>query len=415
MSDIKFSSRVLSNGLTVIIHRDTSTAMASVNLLYKVGSRDEDYNHTGLAHLFEHLMFSGSERVDNFDEVLQRAGAENNAFTNNEYTNYYIALPAANLETALFVEADRLRALTLSEESLAVQRKVVVEEFAQRYTNKPYGDVWPMLREMLYPSGHHYSYTTIGRSVEHIEKTTLEDAQAFYSRFYTPQNCILSIVSPLDTEAVYSMVTKWFGSITPKHTDSLERNFSSFSYTNQLREVERDVPASMIYSCIPMEGRTSHQATVLDVATDVLSGGESSRLVQRLVKGDALFSSVNCYLTAEQGSGILVTTGRLMDGVTMEQAEGALWSELDSIAKSGVTDYELQKVRNKYEANNYFSLINSLNKAMNLAYYEFLGSAELINRSVEQHRAVDDSHIRAICSDTFQRSKASTLYYNAKK
>ncbi len=415
MNDIKFSKRVLHNGLTVIIHRDISTAMASINLLYKVGSRDEDFNHTGLAHLFEHLMFSGSERVENFDEVLQRAAAENNAFTNNEYTNYYIALPATNLATALFVEADRLRALTLSQESLDVQRKVVVEEFAQRYTNKPYGDVWPMLREMLYDNEHPYSYTTIGRSTQHIEKTTLEDARRFYNRYYTPQNAILSIVSPLETELVFQEVQRWFETIEPKHTESLERDFSQFNYKNSHREVERDVPASMIYICIPMEGRTSHQATVLDVATDVLSGGESSRLVQRLVKGDALFSSVNCYLTAEKGTGILVTTGRLMEGVTMEQAEEALWRELDNIARDGVTSYELEKVRNKYEANNYFSLINSLNKAMNLAYYEFLGSADMINSVVEQHAAVENHHIKEVCSEIFQKEKASTLYYNAKR
>ncbi len=414
MSKTKFIKEKLANGLTVIIHRDNSTAMASINLLYRVGSRNEDFSHTGLAHLFEHLMFSGTERVPDYDDVLQRAAAENNAFTNNDYTNYYIALPAANIETAIFVEADRMENLTLSQESLDVQRKVVVEEFAQRYTNQPYGDVWPIIREMAYTEGHPYSWPTIGRCAEHIEKTTLEDVRNFYNKYYTPQNAILSIVSPGDTKKIFKLVKKWFGAIEPKHNDELKRDFSTYEFLNKEASVERDVPASMIYICFPMEGRTSRQATALDVATDILSGGESSRLVQRLVKGDALFSSVNCYITAEEGTGMLVATGRLMDGVDMQVAKAALWRELTEIATNHVTDNELQKVRNKYEANNYFSLINSLNKAMNIAYYEFLGDAEMINSAVETHGSISAEDIKATCADLFQPHKATTLYYNAK-
>ncbi len=414
MSSINFEKRTLSNGLTVIVHSDTTTAMASVNILYKVGSRNENPSHTGLAHLCEHLMFSGSANVPNFDEPLQRAAGENNAFTNNDYTNYYIALPAANLETALFVEADRMESLTLSEQSLEVQRKVVVEEYAQRYTNQPYGDLWHILREMCYTDGHHYSWPTIGANAEHIEKTTLDDVRNFYNTYYTPQNAILSVVSPYSCEKMFSLVEKWFESVRPKHSNSLERDFSQFSYTNVRKSVERDVPASMIYICFPMEGRTSRQATVLDVATDLLSGGESSRLVQRLVKGDALFSSINSYISAEQGTGLLVTTGRLMDSTTMEEAEAALWREMNAIRSESIDERELEKVRNKYEANNYFSLINSLNKGMNLCYYEFLGSASMINDVVSVHSSVGADEIVSTCSDLIVPQKAVTLLYNRK-
>ncbi len=413
MNDIKFLKRKLPSGLTVIISRDTSTAMASVNMLYRVGARNENPSHTGLAHLFEHLMFSGTTNVPDFDEVLQRAGAENNAFTNNDYTNYYIALPAQNIETALYLEADRMVNLALSAESLDVQRKVVVEEFAQRYKNQPYGDVWPIIRSMAYPEGHHYSWATIGLCSEHIEKTTLEDAHKFYNRYYTAQNAILSIVSPEDTQSVFQKVEKWFSAIEPKHSEPLERDFSQYTFMNNHREVRRDVPASMIYICFPIEGRISRQTTVLDVATDILSGGESSRLVQRLVKGKALFSSVNCYLTAEEGTGLLVATGRLMDGVEMHDAEEALWEELLAMTSEKVMDGEIQKVRNKFEANNYFSLINSLNKAMNLAYSEFLSSADMINSAVATHASVTTDEVQAVCTELFTQDKATTLYYYA--
>ncbi len=415
MSKLNFKSLTLSNGLRVILHQDLSTAMASVNILYRVGSRNESPEHTGLAHLMEHLMFSGSCNVPNFDEPLQRAAGENNAFTNNDYTNYYIALPASNLETALFVEADRMEALDINQESLDVQRKVVVEEYNQRYTNQPYGDVWHLLREACFEADAPYSWPTIGRCAEHIEKTTLEDIHEFYNKYYTPQNAILSIASPYSYERMEELVRKWFEDVHPKHSNDLRRDFSEFTYTNKSLDVQRDVAASMIYICFPMEGRISQQAIVLDVATDLLSGGESSRLVQRLVKGEALFSSVNCYITAEEGSGLLVATGRLMDSTSMQEASDALWRELKAICSEEILDEEIQKVRNKYEANNYFTLINSLNKAMNLGYYEFMGSADLINSAVEQHASVTAEDIQRVCTELFQKENATTLFYNKTK
>lgn len=411
MNNIEFEKRQLANGLTVIVHRDTASAMASINLLYRVGSRDENPAQTGVAHLFEHLMFEGSARVPSFDEPLQRAAGENNAFTNNDYTNYYIALPAANIETALFVEADRMTSLTLSDEAVCLQKKVVIEEFAQRYTNQPYGDVWHLLRKLCYGKNHPYSWPTIGVEPRHIESVTTADARAFYARHYSPHNAILSIASPLENEHVFALVDKWFGDIAPSSTKVPKIEFPPIEYHPTRHTVERDVAASTLYICYPMEGRISRQATVLDVATDILSGGESSRLVQRLVKGKALFSSINCYLTAEQGPELLVATGQLMQNTSIDEAELALQAELRQMATEKITDAELQKVRNKFEANNFFSQINSLNKAMNLAYYEFLGDASLINQAVATHHSVTADEIAATCGELFTPNHATTLHY----
>lgn len=408
---IQFSKRTMPNGLRVIVHRDNTTPMAAVNVLYTVGSRNEDPSHTGLAHLFEHLMFSGSVNVESFDEPLQIAGGENNAFTNNDYTNYYIALPSENIETALWVESDRMRGLKLTEQSLSVQRNVVAEEFAQRYTNQPYGDIWLLLRKLCYADGHPYSWATIGKDPDHIAKTTLCDARRFYDRFYAPSTAILSIASPLPEDEMFGLCEKWFGDIEGV-AGAQKLDYPAPVYGKNLT-VERDVASSVIYMCFPMEGRMARSSAVLDVASDVLSGGDSSRLVQRLVKQRPLFSAVNCYITAEQGPGLFVVTGHLMPSTTMDEAKQALWTELCAITSEPCSDYELQKVRNKFEANNYFTQINSLNKAMNLAYFEFLGSAELINEQVDLHHSVDKQEIMDVCRAMLSKERCSTLYYKA--
>ncbi len=409
---IDFSRLTLPCGLVVLAHQDPSTALASINVLYRVGSRQESPSCTGLAHLCEHLMFSGSENVPDYDAALQQVAAENNATTNNDYTNYYVTLPVSAIETALFVEADRMDNLVLTDQKVEVQKAVVVEEFAQRLTNQPYGDVWHLLRAALYPTGHPYSWPTIGLSREEILGVSTQTVLDFYTRFYTPQNAILSIVSPLESSEMLALAAKYFGTVRQKHRGSLAQDFSEYSFTNRRVEVTRDVPASLIYICIPTAGRTSRQVQVLDVATDILSGGESSRLVQRLVKGRAIFSSVNCYISAEEGTGLLVATGRLMPGTTMAQAEEALWTELQNIVHNPPTHYEITKVRNKFEANNHFNNLNSLSKAMNLAYYEFLGTAGMINTTVETHQSVDIQEIVEVCEEILQPHKATTLLYH---
>lgn len=384
--------------------------MASVNVLYKVGARNENPEQTGLAHLFEHLMFGGSQNVKDFDVPLQMAGGENNAFTNNDYTNYYEAIPVENIETALWVESDRMRSLSINEHSLDVQRKVVCEEFAQRYLNEPYGDLWSLLRPMCYGERHPYSWPTIGRELSHIESVELPTVRQFYDRHYQPSNAILSIAAPMEVDKIFALAEKWFAEIS---SDQSTDNLPIFPPVPKGGHmvIERDVPASMIYICFPTQGRTSAQVTALDVASDILSEGASSRLVQRLVKDRPLFSSVNAYISGDQGPGLFVVTGRLMASTSIEQAQQALWDELTEISTKEVSDYELQKVRNKAVANDMFSQINSMNKAMNLAYYEFLGSASLINEQISRHHAVSKAQITEHCAELLVKAKAYTLHY----
>ena len=394
---VSFEKRILSNGLTVLAHEDRSTPMAAVNVLYRVGSRNEHPDQTGLAHLFEHLMFGGSRTVPDFDAPLQRAGAENNAFTNTDYTNYYVSIPASNVGTALWVESDRMRGLVLNQGTLDVQKQVVLEEFAQRYLNEPYGDIWPLVRGLCYGSEHPYGWTTIGKEAAHIEGVDLAAVRAFYDRYYTPQNAILSVAGPLSTDEWFALAERWFGGVECSEGYRAEPLAYPTLPEPQRLTVERDVPASVVYICMPIGGRLDDRTTALDVASDLLSEGASSRLVQRLVKERPMFSAVNAYISGEEGPGLFVLTGRLMPSTSPDQAEEALLAELDELAQNTISDYELQKVRNKAAANDRFSQIGSLNRAMNLAYYEFLGSAELINEQTTRHHAVSKEQIAAAC------------------
>lgn len=407
---IKYSKKILANGLTVIAHRDTSTPMAAVNLLYKVGSRNEDPDNTGFAHLFEHLMFGGSINVPQFDEPIQRAGGENNAFTNNDYTNYYIAIPKENVETALWLESDRMLELAFSEKSLEVQRKVVIEEFGQRYLNQPYGDLWLLLRPLAY-TRHPYQWATIGKTPDHIRNATMEQVKAFFERYYRPNNAILTIAGDFQESEVFELAEKWFGDIVagPEVADAIEQEPVQ-SEQRRLR-VERDVPVSVIYIVFHMGDRKSREFAVCDVISDVLSNGTSSRLYQRLVKDSNLFSSVNAYVTGDVDSGLFVVTGRVLQGVDVDMAESALWQQLEELKQEPVSDYELLKVKNKFEANNIFSEINVLNKAMNLSFFEMLGDAGMINTEVEEHNSVTAEEVIATSCHLFTEANSSVLHY----
>lgn len=408
---IEFEKITLANGLTVIAHRDDSTPMAAVNILYKVGSRDEDPNKTGFAHLFEHLMFSGSPNVPEFDVPIQIAGGENNAFTNNDYTNYYIAIPKENIETALWAESDRMSTLNFDEEAFEVQRKVVIEEFSQRYLNQPYGDLWLLLRPLCYKV-HPYQWATIGKTPEHIESATMEDVRDFFRRYYRPDNAILSIAGNFSHDEIFALAEKWFSDI--KSTPSLPRKIDQEPVQTEARllEVERDVPVSVIYIAFRMSGRMNREFAVCDVISDILSNGTSSRLYQRLIKDNTLFSSVNAYVTGDLDDGLFVVTGRVQENVQVEVAENALWGELSKL--NSIETYELEKVKNKFEANNVFGEINVMNKAMNLAFFEMLGDAAMINSEVEEHNSVTEEEIRITANKLFRAENSSTLRYLSK-
>lgn len=407
---IKFEKKVLDNGLTLLVSNDSATSMVAVNLIYRVGAKNENPEKTGFAHLFEHLMFGGSENVPDYDAPIQMSSGENNAFTNNDYTDYYVVLPKENMEIAMWVESDRMRGLNINDRTLDVQKKVVIEEFNQRYLNKPYGDVWQLIRSMCYHV-HPYQWATIGKEPSHIETATLSDVKAFYDRYYIPSNAILSVVGDVTMDEVLPLVNKWFGTIEAgnKPIDNIPKE--PLQTEPRRLEVVRDVPVTAIYIAFHMGNRRSEQFLVCDTMSDILSNGDSSRMQQNLVRRDKLFTSVDAYLTGDVEEGLFIVTGYIAKGVSIESAEEALWREITAIKHELVSDYELQKVQNKFEVNTIFGELNVMNKAMNLCYYEMIGDIDYINRELDCYKAVTKEKIAQTASDLFVKERSSTLIY----
>jgi zinc protease len=411
---IKFEKFQLSNGLRVIVHQDKSTPIACLNILYDVGARDENPEQTGFAHLFEHLMFGGSINIDSYDEPLQMVGGENNAFTTNDITNYYLTLPVENLETGFWLESDRMLSLAFSDKSLEVQRNVVIEEFKQRYLNQPYGDVWLLLRPMAYKV-HSYKWDTIGKEISHIENAKMEDVKNFFKKYYCPNNAIMVVAGNVKVEEVKKMAEKWFGPI-PKGPDN-KRNIPKEPEQTEERTltVERNVPVDAIYKAYHMCARRDKAYYATDLISDVLSQGNSSRLHKSLIKEKKLFSDIHAYVMGELDEGLFVVSGKLIDGVTMEQADAAINEELEKMKTSLVATEELTKVKNKTESTHIFGEVEVLNKATNLAISELLGSADLINEEVDKYLKVTAEEMKAQANKLFRKENCSTLYYKAKK
>ncbi|MBR3702411.1 MAG: insulinase family protein [Alistipes sp.] len=412
---IKYEQTQLSNGLTVIANRDTASRMAAVNILYKVGARDENPNRTGLAHLFEHLMFRGTHLIPDFDTPVQMACGENNAFTNNDYTDFYITLPCDNIETALWLESDRMTGLNLSAEACEIEKRVVIEEFRQRYLNQPYGDLNMLLREMVYTI-HPYRWATIGISPDHIAEASIEEIHNFYHRFYHPSNAILSISGDIAAERVFEMAEKWFGGIKPNLDFRPAALPTEPKQTTARRlEVERDVPATTIVIAFHMGNRLSKDFYLGDITSDLLAGGDSARLYEHLIKGKSLFASINAYISGDVDEGMFVFTGQLLPTTTEQDAEAALWEEIRQLQSGEISDYELEKVKNKFEANTLFGELNVMNKAMNLGYYSMIGDLPLINREIAIYRSLTKEQIADFSRNTFTQENSSTLIYRAKR
>ncbi len=412
---INYKERVLPNGLRVVVGRDHSSKLAAINTLYCVGARDEDPSHTGFAHLFEHLMFKGTERFPSFDDVVQSCSGENNAFTNNDYTNFYITLPLINIEAALVLEADRMCNLQLSDEAVEMEKRVVVEEYKQRYLNQPYGDLMMLLREMCYKT-HPYRWATIGLSPDHITSATMEQVQSFYDRFYRPENAIVSVCADMDEQEMFEMCERHFGGI--EAGSAFERAALPVEQAqSEARrvEVERDVPATYIVIAFHIGGRTSEDFFVADLLSDLLAGGDSGRLYQRLVKGQGILSSVNAYLTGDIDPGLFIFTAQLLPEVSEEEAEAAIWREIETLKREAASDYEMEKVKNKFEANTLFGEINVMNKAMNMGFYSLTGDLPLINREVEIYRSIQQPQIQELATRLFTRERSNTLIYRAKE
>jgi zinc protease len=411
---IQFDKFKLKNNLTVIVHQDKSTPLACVNILYDVGARDEDENKTGFAHLFEHLMFGGSVNIPSFDEPLQLVGGENNAFTTNDITNYYCTVPSENIETAFWLESDRMLSLAFTEKSLEVQRNVVIEEFKQRYLNQPYGDVWLLLRPLAYKK-HPYKWATIGKEISHIEDATMSDVRSFFTKHYNPSNAILVVAGDVETEQVRQLCEKWFAPI--EAIEKPERNLPEEPKQTEPRRltVERDVPANSIYKAYHMCSRKDEAYHTIDIISDILSRGNSSRLYKTLIKEKQLFTEVNAYVMGDFDKGLFVISGKTPDHVKMEDAEQAIFEELEKIKTQLVDESELQKCKNKVESSVTFSETDVLTKATNLAISELLGDASLINEEISKYAAVTREKIRAQASLVLDENNCSTLYYLTRK
>jgi zinc protease len=411
---VKFNRFTLDNGLRVIVHEDSTTPMAVLNILYDVGARDEDPEQTGFAHLFEHLMFGGSVNIPNYDGPLQRVGGENNAFTSNDITNYYITLPASSLETAFWLESDRMLSLAFSKKSLEVQRSVVIEEFKQRYLNQPYGDVWLKLRPMVYKQ-HPYRWATIGKTIKHIEDAKIEDVKAFFKKHYNPQNAIMVVGGDVKTEDIKAMAEKWFGPIPAG--DKYIRNLPQEPAQNEERRetITAKVPLNDVYIAFQMEGRLDDSYYAVELMSDILSRGNSSRLYRSLVKEKQLFSEVHAYITGSLDTGMFVLEGKPLENVSMEQAEQALWDEVERLKTEEVPADELTKVKNKTESTLVFSEMSLLDKAMNLAFYELMGNAEDFNHESERFLAVTAQQVKEYANLIFRKENSSTLVYLAQK
>lgn len=407
---MKINKLTFSNGLRLVHYEDLSTQMVALNIVYDVGARDEDPEHTGFAHLFEHLMFGGSKHIPDYDTPLQLAGGENNAWTNNDITNYYLTVPKPNVETAFWLESDRMLELAFSEQSLEVQRGVVMEEFKQRCLNQPYGDVGHLLRPLAYQV-HPYRWPTIGKDLSHIEQATLEEVKSFFYRFYAPNNAVLAVTGNISWDETVCLTEKWFSSI-PRRDVPIRHLPQEPVQTEEHRlTVERNVPLDALFMVYHMCGREDADYYAFDILSDILSNGRSSRLTRRLVQEQKVFSSIDAYISGTRHPGLLHISGKPATGVSLEQAEHAVRKELEELQQSLIGEQELEKVKNKFEATQIFGNINYLNVATNLAWYELTGQAEDIDLEVERYRSVTAEQLRTVARQTFRADNSTVLYY----
>ena len=411
---LQINRHILSNGLRLVHSQDASTQMVALNVLYNVGARDENPEHTGFAHLFEHLMFGGSVNIPDYDAPLQLAGGENNAWTNNDITNYYLTVPRQNVETGFWLESDRMLSLDFSERSLEVQRGVVMEEFKQRCLNQPYGDVGHLLRPLAYRV-HPYQWPTIGKELSHIANATLEEVKAFFFRFYAPNNAILAVTGNISFEEAVTLTEKWFGPI-PRREVPLRQLPKEPVQTGERRQVvERNVPLDSLFMAYHMCDRLNADYYAFDILSDILSNGRSSRLNQHLVQEKQLFSSIDAYISGTIDAGLFHISGKPAAGVSLEEAEAAVREELNELQTALVQEHELEKVKNKFESTQIFGNINYLNVATNLAWFELNGQAEDMEKEVERYRAVTADRLKAVAQTAFREENGVVLYYKSSK
>jgi len=406
---LKFDKFTLENGLRVIVHEDISTPLVSLNILYDVGARDENIQKTGFAHLFEHLMFEGSKNIPEYDVPLQKVGGSNNAFTNNDITNYYLTLPAKNIETACWLESDRMLQLGLTQKKLDIQKKVVIEEFKQRYLNQPYGDAWLHLRPLAYTT-HPYRWATIGKEISHIEDATLEDVKDFYEKFYSPNNAIICFAGNINVEKAKELTQKWFANIPSgeKHKRNLASEPKQTEY--RLKEIKADVPINNLYRAYHMCDRNHKDYQTFDLISDTLSNGDSSRFNQELIKGKKVFTEIDAYITGSIDNGLFVIEGSIAEDKSIETAQKELDNCISRLTKD-IETRELEKIKNKMETAFVTANISNQNIALNLCFYELLGDATLINKELEKYQKISIDNIKNIASSLFKKENCSEIIY----
>ena len=409
---INVTRHTLPNGLRVLHHYDCNTRMTALNVLYDVGSKDDWSHRTGFAHLFEHLMFGGSVNIPDFDSPLQLTGGENNAWTSNDVTNYYTIAPTHNIETAFWLESDRMLQLAFTPQSLEVQRHVVIEEFKQRNLNLPYGDIYQLIRPLAYTT-HPYRWPVIGRSIEEIEAATLDEVKEFFYAHYAPNNAILCVAGSISWEETLRLCEKWFAPIPRR--EIAPRNLPAEPKQTAPRRlsVERDVPLDAIVKVYHMCDRRNAQYHACDLLSDVLGTGASSRLYKELVQEQQLFNSIDASISGEIECGLLIINGKLNKGVSIEEGEAAINREIAKLQQEGVTEREINKVINRFEAEHLVSNLNYTDKAANLAYHELIGRAEDINTEVDKYKALTPQDIQNAAREVLQEDNCSTLYYHA--
>ncbi len=411
---IQIHEHTLDNGLKIIVHPDHASELAAINMIYDVGARDENPDKTGFAHLFEHLMFGGSANIPVYDEPLQLAGGENNAFTNNDFTNYYITLPHQNLETGFWLESDRMLKLDFSQNNLDIQKKVVIEEFNQRYYNQPYGDIWLLLRPLAYTL-HPYKWATIGKDIAHIEQAKLSDVEHFFYQHYAPNNAILTLSGKIDPDQTFRLAEKWFGDIPSRPIKSRSLPTEPMQISARELSVTRNVPSDVVYITFHMSGRKSKDYYLADTLSDILSNGASSRLYRRFIKEDQSFTEVNAYITGDMDPGLFVLTGKPMPGLDIHEAARLILEEARKLCFELVDAMELEKVKNKTEANYTYGQTSILNKAMNLGFFGLLGDPQMINTEIDNYRSITAEELRDFAIKTFGENNSSSLYYRGEK
>lgn len=411
---ILFERKTLDNGLRVIIHTDKTTPFVAVNVCYNVGAKHEHPKRTGFAHLFEHLTFGGSVNVTDFDTHTQQAGGNNNAFTSNDITNYYITIPSNNIETALWLESDRMLGPKFTKKGFDVQRNVVIEEFRQRNLNKPYGDIWHLLRNLCYKV-HPYRWPTIGLEVDHIAKASLEEVKDFFFHHYAPNNAVLVISGNITSDNAFLLAEKWFGNIPEREIINPVILPEPAQLEDRTETVYRDVPVDTFYIAWPMGARMRKDFYATDLLSDILAGGNSSRIEEKLIREQKLFIEADVFLSGENDPGLFVATGKVSENVDFHFAQKALLNEILTTAVEKISEYELEKVKNKVEADLLFNEIGYLEKAIQLASFEILGDAGLINEQAINYEEVTSDDILQTARDILRPGNRNTLNYFSNK